>query len=148
MPRISSLSLGHRGLYLLASSLWCVAGIKVLSIGIGAAYDASLWISVVWLVVALAFFSGFVFPRVAVHNIDAIRSSQADTLPFYRCFTPTSWAIKISMITFGITLRYSGLLGADFIAGFYVGLGLSLLLVVRHYIRPIRLGRALAYDRS
>lgn len=136
MKRSSVPQLSRRGLHVLAASIWLFAGTKVLAVAASVPRDLG-WVALLWFAVALVFFSGFIFPRVVRRNIGAVESSQATRLPFYRCFLPSSWIIMPVMMTLGIGLRMSGWVGHEFILGFYTGLGLSLVLAVRFYLRPI-----------
>lgn len=58
-----------------------------------------------------------------------------------------TWLTMLFMILLGAGVRHSAWVGDSFIAGFYSGLGLSLLLSIRFYIKPIRLGQEFSYDR-
>lgn len=135
--------LTHIGLYRLAIAFWLFAGFNVLNIVRTIAFVPSLW-SLGWFAVAFAFFSGFVFPRVARKGIEAIQTSGEARLPFYRCFRPSSWLIMPLMMGMGFGLRISGWVSDEFILGFYWGLGLSLVLTTRFYIAPIRAVRSAA----
>lgn len=129
-----------RTLYLTASAFWIFGGIKVLLIAHGV-WHLATGSHLYWLVLAFLFFNLWVFPRVARQNIQAIKDSGADRLPLYRCFTKQSWIVMLCMMTFGIVFRYSGLASYDFIAGFYTGLGVSLIGVTRVYLREGILSR-------
>lgn len=146
--RISIPHLSHRGLYIFACAVWIFAGVKVLGIGLETLSEATPLPTAIWGVGSLIFFSLIIFPRVVRKNVNAIAEDSADRLPIYRAFRPSSWGIMAFMITLGITLRASGIAGDSFIAGFYMGLGTSLLGATRHYIRPIWLGYAYRSHRA
>lgn len=134
-----TLSVSKRGLYLLAVVLWIFSGIKVLSIGIHA------WLisqtntqHYVWLVVALVFFSGIIFPPVARKNVAFVNKLDDGKHPIWKCFKPSSWGIMAVMMAFGIWLRLSGYVSDAFVAGFYCGLGASLLFISLYYVSALR----------
>lgn len=130
----------RRTLYLLASLLWIVAGANVLRIGLSAWLDwghSSLG-SLLYLVGSLGFFSLLIFPRVAQRNISYISSHPAPR-PWH-CMSPKAWVIMLVMISLGISLRLLGLVPVDFIAGFYTGLGTSLMLATYPYLHQYKQG--------
>ncbi len=122
------LSLSKNGLFTLALLLWCFGAYKVLSISIDT-YSSCTAYSYLWLVISLAFFMGFIFPKACKSNRDYINSFSEVKLPFYKCQKLSSWFIMIFMIGLGISLRKFALVPEHFIFGFYLGLGLSLLCV-------------------
>lgn len=128
--------ISHRGLYIIASLLWLVAGAKVLYIAYGVWNHASS-AKIYWAFGAYIFFALGIFPRVVAKNIKVIQQSGREFLPIYRCFTPSSWAIMAFMMTLGIALRYSGFVSYTFIAGFYTGLGIALVGSIRTYLMLI-----------
>ena len=119
----------HRQLYGLAALLWLIAGVNVLRIGlVNWSSETNILVSILWLIGSLAFFAGFIFPRVVKRNLTALGQRAEGTLRWYQCFTPSSWIIMAGMITLGITLRALDLVPHSFVTGFYTGLGLSLIL--------------------
>lgn len=126
----------RRTLYIVAALLWLVAGSNVALIGYKA-WPQATGEHLYWLVGAWLFFYFGIFPRVVARNISALEQSERELHPLYRCFTPSSWFVMLFMISLGVGLRYSGWVGANFIAGFYTGLGLSLIGAIRFYIHII-----------
>ncbi len=123
------MSVSRQSLFLLALFLWLFGGYKVLVIGLEAwSYEVSIF-KYAWLLIALVFFMGFVFPRVVRGNSQFILGLEGERFLWYRCQKPTSWLVMIFMISLGIALRSFSLVPNSFIAGFYIGLGLSLSLV-------------------
>ena len=126
----------HRQLYGLAALLWLIAGVNVLRIAlVNWPSETNILVSILWLIGSLAFFSGFIFPRVVKRNLTALGQRAEGTLCWYQCFTPSSWIIMAGMITLGITLRAFDLVPHTFVTGFYTGLGLSLMLSTYPYLR-------------
>lgn len=130
------IKISQRGLYILAIVLWLFAGTKVLAIAYTGwkAIDPN-WITYMWMGVSFVFFSLLVFPRAVPPNVAYVGALSVEHRhPFYKCFKPTTWGIMAFMMTLGITLRLSGWVTDDFVAGFYTGLGVSLILAVRFYL--------------
>ena len=126
----------HRQLYGLAALLWLIAGVNVLRIGlVNWPSETNILVSILWLIGSLAFFAGFIFPRVVKRNLTALGQRAEGTLRWYQCFTPSSWIIMAGMITLGITLRALDLVPHSFVTGFYTGRGLSLMLSTYPYLR-------------
>ena len=127
-----------RGLYTLASLLWIIAGANILRIGLDAwrSTGLSLWV-ILWLVASLGFFSGLIFPRVVKKNLAFIHHIPAEKLRWWHCFSPSSWLIMAVMIALGMTLRLFHLVSESFIAGFYTGLGASLIQATLPYLQHL-----------
>lgn len=92
---------------------------------------AALW----WLIGAFVFFNFLVFPRAVPPNVAYIMAHERKA--FWHCMRPPTWLIVVFMMSLGISVRYFGLGSPEFIGGFYRGLGISLLLCVRYYVRPL-----------
>lgn len=131
------LQVSQRVLYILAMVMWLFAGTKVLYLGYKLTPLASPTWYYGWLVVSFVFFTGLIFRRVVPRYVTYIEGLGAGAHPFYHCFAPRAWGIIAVMMTLGLVVRYGGIAGPNFIAGFYTGLGVSLLLATRFYIRPI-----------
>lgn len=122
---------------LCAIVMWLLSGAKVLSIGIsayGKGLDATE--QIIWFGVALVFFTGIVFPRAIPPNVSYLEE-RPEPMPFYHCIRPKTWLIAAFMMSLGIGLRLSKLTSEEFIVGFYLGLGFSLMLCVRFYIKAL-----------
>lgn len=129
----------RKTLCIIGMLLFFFSGVKVLMI----AYDTlpelngASYAPYLWFVGALVFFSVLIFPKAIRPNAEYVLSMKED-MPFYHCVRPRSWFVIIFMIALGISLRYFRLVGAEFIVGFYTGLGLSLVACVRYYITALR----------
>ncbi len=128
-PLIQLMSISRQTLFILALILWLFGGYKVLLIGWEAWISDVSNLKYIWLVLALLFFMGFVFPKAVRANSQFILGLKGERFPWYKCLKPTSWGIMIFMISLGVALRHFHLVPNSFIAGFYTGLGLSLSLV-------------------
>ena len=77
----------HRQLYGLAALLWLIAGVNVLRIGlVNWPSETNILVSILWLIGSLAFFAGFIFPRVVKRNLSALGQRAEGTLRWYQCF--------------------------------------------------------------
>lgn len=126
-------------LYSFASILWIIAGINILRIAIDS-WDMSrhiIWVEILLILSSLIFFSIIIFPKVVKSNIDYVKSYKQDRLHLLRCMHPKSWIIMIIMISLGVALRVFHLVPMYFIAGFYFGLGVSLIISIWPYFREV-----------
>ncbi len=126
---IKLMSVSRQSLLVLALLLWLFGAYKVLVIGLEAWISESSSLKYLWLLFALLFFMGFVFPRVVQANSQFVLALKGKRFPWYKCQKPASWFVMIFMISLGLALRHFALVPNSFIAGFYTGLGLSLALV-------------------
>ncbi len=126
---IKLMSVSRQSLFVLALSLWLFGAYKVLAIGLEAWISENSILKYPWLLFALLFFMGFVFPKVVQTNSQFVLALEGKRFPWYKCQKPTSWFVMAFMISLGLTLRHFNMVPNSFIAGFYTGLGLSLALV-------------------
>lgn len=124
-----------RVLFVVAALIWVLAGVNILHIGCKAWGREHLFWELFWLAVSLVFFSCFVFRKVVQRNIQALRLTKEKKLPLWQCMESKSWLVMALMMSLGIGLRLSGWVSSTFIGGFYVGLGISLIVSVWPYIR-------------
>ena len=74
----------HRQLYGLAALLWLIAGVNVLRIGlVNWPSETNILVSILWLIGSLAFFAGFIFPRVVKRNLTTLGQRAEGTLRWY-----------------------------------------------------------------
>lgn len=117
----------RKTLLAMAGTIWLVAGINVLRIGLtGWASDTHAW---QWKAVGAAgvfmFFFGFIFPKV--YRKHTLRIAQGPVLnhPF-AFFDAKGWVLMGIMIALGVVMRRTQVLPLVFISMFYVGLGTAL----------------------
>ncbi len=127
------MSVSRQSLFVLALLLWLFGAYKVIGIGLEAWGNAASYLKYSWLGIALVFFMAFVFPKVVKANSQFILALNGRRFLWYKCMKPSSWIVMIFMISLGIVLRQFELVPETFIAGFYIGLGLSLALVALFY---------------
>lgn len=115
-------------LLLIACLVWSIAGGNILAIGLG---EYSPYVKVVNILMSAAVFAVFqifVFGKLVKKHTKRIREYIEEHQYFFRFFDRKSFLIMAIMMSGGIWLRTSGVAPARFIAVFYSGLGLSLLL--------------------
>ncbi len=126
-------------LLLIACIVWTVAGFNIVRIGF-LAYPAFLSVfNIVLSVIVFCVFQKFIFgPLVKKHTGRIMGYSEAYRY-FWNFFDLKAFIIMAVMMSGGIYLRVSGLAPERFIAVFYSGLGVSLLLAGilfgRNYIK-------------
>lgn len=117
-------------LVLIAGLVWCVAGSTVCIVGLPLELELTPS-HLVLLPLAAIIFGAFYFlvfsPLVRKHTA-RIRARPEERLPFWHFFNASSWVVMAVMMAGGMTLRLSHVLPDWFIAFFYSGLGVALLL--------------------
>lgn len=115
-------------LLLLACLVWSAAGFNILRIGL-MAYGPywSVW-NVLLSVLVFAVFQKFIFGKLVTKHAARIRSYAEERHFFLKFFDAKAFAVMAVMMTGGIGLRASGIAPERFIAVFYTGFGVSLLL--------------------
>ncbi len=115
-------------LLLIACIVWMVAGFNIFRIGL-IEYPPYLSIFNLCLsIIVFTVFQYFIFGKLVKRHTKRILNYKKDYQFFLKFFDLKSFAIMAFMMTAGIYLRVSGLCPVRFIAVFYSGLGLSLLL--------------------
>lgn len=115
-------------LLLIACIVWMVAGFNIFRIGL-IEYPPYLSIFNLCLsIIVFTVFQYFIFGKLVKRHTKRILNYKKDYQFFLKFFDLKSFAIMAFMMTTGIYLRVSGLCPVRFIAVFYSGLGLSLLL--------------------
>ena len=115
-------------LLLIACFVWIAAGFNIARIGI-LAYPA--YVSVLNFILSaavFAIFQKFIFGRLVRKHTARITGYAEEYQFFWKFFDLKAFIIMAVMMTGGIYLRVSGLAPDRFIAVFYPGLGVSLLL--------------------
>ncbi|MGN0298554.1 MAG: hypothetical protein ACI4C1_05140 [Lachnospiraceae bacterium] len=129
-------------LLLIACLVWTAAGFNILRIGL-LVYPAYLSIYNLCLsAIVFLIFQHFIFGKLVKKHTKRILDYEEERQFFLKFFDLKSFAIMAFMMTGGIYLRVSGLGPDHFIAVFYSGLGLALLLAGilfgRNYLRMFR----------
>jgi len=119
----------RNALIFICSTLWLIAGVNVVRIGIQAKQLSELgpWATVIGIVIIFILF-GMMFLRISLKNIKRIKDLPSDRLKVWNCMPWKSFAIMVFMISFGIWLRSCESVSRGFITFFYIGLGSALAL--------------------
>lgn len=118
-----------RKLLLVAGIVWLLVGVNITQIGIGT-YQVQnsgiLWMLFLASAVVFVLFHLFVFTKMVAKHTERINSYTEDTTSLWRFFDKKGYIIMAFMMIGGIVLRLLGVLPEWFIAFFYTGLGLAL----------------------
>ena len=106
-----------RNLLLIAGIVWSIAGFNVARIGF-ILYSQHLNVLNIVLSVMVFVLFGMMFFRMTKKHTKRILSYK-DKQPFYKFFDVKSYCIMFFMMSFGIGLRYSGVVPFRFIAVFF-----------------------------
>ncbi|MGI5960104.1 MAG: hypothetical protein ACOX60_11920 [Massiliimalia sp.] len=115
-------------LLLIACLVWAAAGINIARIGFQAYSHYLQPVNLLLSIVVFGVFQIFIFGKLVKKHTRRILGFTQDYQLFFKFFDVKSFLIMAFMMTGGIWLRVSGIAPERFIAVFYSGLGLSLLL--------------------
>ena len=117
-----------RALLFIAALVWGYAGQKLIAIGIRTYNTTNLhfWHLLVISVPIFLLFHYFVFHKIIIKHTTRIISKPNPTHCLFSFFDWKSYIIMTLMITMGLTLRRSSWVSREFIATFYIGMGLAL----------------------
>jgi len=123
IPHVSS-----RGLMFCATFLWAFAGAMLLIRGIYGVIDFPSFLAFK-LSIALVFgviFYLFIFNKISDKHIVRIGSMSDKRIPFYAFFNLQSYFMMVLMISIGIVVRKTGIMSFEYIAVFYIVMGIPL----------------------
>lgn len=123
-----------RYLLLIASLVWLFAGLKVLSLGLEAYKTNFTAINVLLSLAVFIVFWLMVFNKLVNKHTVRIKAYTEEKRYFWNFFDLKSFIIMAIMMTGGILIRKYSLLGANFIAFFYTGIGAALSLAGLEYM--------------
>ena len=115
-----------RYLLLIASLVWLFAGLKVLSLGLEAYKTNFTALNVLLSIAVFIVFWLMVFNRLVNKHTVRIKAYTEEKRYFWNFFDLKSFIIMAIMMTGGILIRKYSLLGVNFIAFFYTGIGSAL----------------------
>lgn len=115
-----------RYLLLIASLVWLFAGLKVLSLGLEAYKTNFTALNVLLSIAVFIVFWLMVFNRLVNKHTVRIKAYTEEKRYFWNFFDLKSFIIMAIMMTGGILIRKYSLLGMQFIAFFYTGIGSAL----------------------
>ncbi len=108
--------------------IWLLAGANIFAVGITQVALWHDWWVFVSAAAVCALFSGVIFPPVVKRYSERIRNFTTDRAPAWAAFDIKGYLIIAVMMSAGIALRLSSLVPGWFIALFYLGLGLALMM--------------------
>lgn len=124
-----------KSLAFIAGLIWLVAGFNVCRIGVESwmSHGTTSVVMVVGCLATLIVFSTM-FVKMLFKNVRRIRSIEVAKRRAWHIMPVKSYLIMAFMITFGALLRSCQAIPRSFIASFYVGLGLALMLAGAIYL--------------
>lgn len=125
---LSFLNIPTNGLLLVAGAVWFVAGFNILHIGVGAIFHVHVawWVLIATCAVFLLFHA-LVFQRLVKKHTVRIRGYEEERKAIWHFFDRKSFVVMACMMGGGIALRAWGVLPEWFVAFFYSGLGVALM---------------------
>ena len=147
---MSRFRIKKQSLIAVAGIVWLLAGLNVAILGVRAAIDMRGVAAIIFLALAggaIAIFCAFhpMFSKLVQKNTQRIADLEGERHHVVRFFDRKSYMMMAVMMSFGIGMRAAGIFPEWFIAFFYTGLGVALMLAGASYIaRGVR-GRAWAF---
>ena len=115
-------------LLLIAGFVWMIAGFNVVLIGVSSMNTwKSIFILIATLIVSLVFHIK-IFQKTALENTMRIKKLNDNQFNWWNFIDKKGFIIMSGTMIGGIVLRLSGLLPQTFIAFFYSGLGIALII--------------------
>ena len=117
-----------RNLFLIAGILWLIAGTMVMKVGVPFLIndDKNFLLGLLGAIVIFLIFYIMIFSKYVNKHKNRILNDKREKMKIWEFFDKSSYILMISMMTFGMVLRFSGLLPNFFFEFFYSGLGLAL----------------------
>ncbi|MEG0307950.1 MAG: hypothetical protein RR636_08415 [Clostridium sp.] len=112
-------------LIIIGGLVWTIAGVNVFLIGYKDVSNTNI-IGVIFSVIIFAIFFNFIFYKMAKKHLKRIDSNKNKSLCVFSFFDVKGYIIMAFMMTFGITLRKTGLINHNYLGLFYIGLGFAL----------------------
>lgn len=120
-----------RTLLLIAGIVWLAAGGNIAWLGIQAFAQINMsyvWAIILGAVVVFTLFHMKIFSKMVGKHSNRIAAYEDDKIGFWRFFDASGYIMMAIMMSGGISLRAFGLVPMWFIAFFYTGLGIALVL--------------------
>lgn len=118
----------NKTLLLLACLVWMVAGINIVRIGFISYTGYVSIMNIILSILVFVVFWSMVFQKLVQKHTKRIHQYTTEKQYFWNFFDVKSFCIMAFMMTFGILIRNFQLMPQLFIAVFYTGLGLALVL--------------------
>ncbi len=129
MNGITKFRVRKRTLLEIAGIVWIIAGINVSRMGIlGYLSTNNISITNIFLSIVVFGIFGTLFYKMSLKHLKRIKLYEEDTRYFWDFFDLKAYIVMIFMMSGSILLRSLGLVSLNFIAVFYTGLGLALIM--------------------
>lgn len=117
-----------RNLFLIAGILWLIAGTMVMKVGVPFLIndDKNFLLGLLGAIAIFLIFYIMIFSKYVNKHKNRILNDKREKMKIWEFFDKSSYILMIFMISFGMALRFSGLLPNFFFEFFYSGLGLAL----------------------
>lgn len=117
-----------RNLFLIAGILWLIAGIMVMKVGVPFLIndDKNFLLGLLGAIAIFLIFYIMIFSKYVNKHKNRILNDKREKMKIWEFFDKSSYILMIFMMSFGMALRFSGLLPNFFFEFFYSGLGLAL----------------------
>lgn len=129
------LKIPYRGLYFVAFILWAFAGLNIVLVGINYFNRVDIVGELSLFIVSAIFFNFIIFPKVVRVNVGYIRKNSYGRQFLWKCMGLRSWVVMLFMMSLGYFIRTCSSVPQYVIAGFYLGLGSSILLSSLKYLK-------------
>lgn len=117
-----------RNLFIIDGILWLIAGIMVMKVGIPYLINdnKNFFIGLFATISVFLIFYIMIFSKYVNKHKNRILNDKREKMKIWEFFDKSSYFLMIFMMSFGMALRFSGLLPNFFFEFFYSGLGLAL----------------------
>lgn len=120
-----NLKVNKKVLMIIGGIVWTFAGTRVFSLGYSDVKSTNI-IGVLMSIIVFAVFFNFIFYKMAKKHVKRIDSKDKQKLCVFSFFDIKGYIIMTFMMTFGITLRNTGIINPNYLGLFYIGLGFAL----------------------
>ena len=125
--KVSSPRVNKQILTIIGGLVWTIAGVNVFSIGYKDVSSSNM-LGVIFSITIFAIFFNFIFSKMAKKHLNRIYSKKGNKLCVFSFFDVKGYIIMAFMMTFGITLRSTGLINPNYLGLFLFGKALLALL--------------------
>lgn len=117
-----------RNLFIIAGILWLIAGTMIMKVGVPFLIndDKNFLLGLLGAIAIFLIFYIMIFSKYVNKHKNRILNDKREKMKIWEFFDKSSYILMIFMMSFGMALRFSGLLPNFFFEFFYSGLGLAL----------------------
>jgi hypothetical protein len=126
----------RRMLLFAAACVWSFAGLMLLGRGISLSMNIknSYWIKIISVICGGSLFYLVLFAKISSRHIKRILNLKSDRPCLFSFFSFKSYIMMALMISTGIFLRKSGIIGAEYLSLAYITMGIPLLISALNFI--------------